>query len=147
MLVCQNGIIKSAVLVRVKLVREFSQFSNSLYPIQPQTKYQPITTNLTINTTITTPTHLAIISTHYTSTTPTTLKPSNLPYNKTLNINNTIIPLHHKKLLNTKIEPCRTMLYYKTTNSLSERLLYSVNIYINKYNITALYQRIKPRKQ
>ena len=60
----------------------------------PHNHNQPITTNLTTNISITASTNLAIIFTPTPYTTPTTMKPLNIAYNKTLYINNTIIPLH-----------------------------------------------------
>ena len=98
--------------VWVKRAGTFFQFSIPFILSTTTNQYQPITTNLTINTAITPLTNLIIIFTRYTIHSSISLKPPNIPYNKTLYITNTIIPLHHKKLLNAKIEPYRTISYY-----------------------------------
>ena len=77
-----------------------------------------------------------LLSLHATphTTTPTTLNGSNIAKDKTLYINNIVIPQHTQNPLELKIEPCRTMLYFKAQNRLFESRSYSVDIIIKQYN-------------
>ena len=81
---------------------------------------------------------------YYTTTTPTTLNGSNNTHNNTIHTNNITTPQHTKNPLELKIEPCRTMLYFKAQNRLSASRLYSVDIIINRYRKNRLYKRIEP---
>ena len=72
-----------------------------------------------------------------------TLNGSNNTIDKTLYINNITIPQHTQNPPELKIKPCRTMLYFKAQNRLSESRSYSIDTIINRYNITALNQTIK----
>ena len=63
-----------------------------------------------------------------------TVKGSNNTIDKTLYINNIVIPQHTKNPLELKIEPCRTMLYFKASNRLFKSRLYLINTIIKQYN-------------
>ena len=95
------------------------------FPNYPHLIHKIIHTNKTIHnlpitlwiTTLTPHTTTLLLSPHTPhDTTPTTLKPSNITYNKTLYISNITILQHTKNPLELKIEPCRTMLYFKGQN-------------------------------
>ena len=129
----------------VKHAQAFSTPHHSIHnPTNHPLNYPQATNNLVdnYNNTIT-PNNLVIIFTHCHTTTPTTLNGSNNAIDKTLYINNIVIQQHTKNPLELKIEPCRTMLYFKAQNRLSESRLYSIDIIIKRYNITALNQTIK----
>ena len=63
-----------------------------------------------------------------------TVNGSNNTIDKTLYINNITIPQHTQNPPELKIEPCRTMLYFKAQNRLSESRSYSIDIIIKRYN-------------
>ena len=63
-----------------------------------------------------------------------TVKGFNLLSNKTLYINNIVIPQHTQNPPELKIEPCRTMLYFKAQNRLPKNPLHFIDTIIKRGN-------------
>ena len=132
-------------------VKPTQAFSHSLTyphfihnPTNQPLNYPQATNNLVDNYNNTITPYNLVISCTTTHNNSIIVKGFNLSSNKTLYINNIVIPQHTKKPLELKIEPCRTMLYFKAQNRLSESRSYSIDIIIKRYNITALNQTIQP---
>ena len=132
----------------VKLAYAFTHFPTYLHFIHNPTN-QPFKLSTTLLTALLiTPLFLHLSPCYYLytlhrTTHTITVKGSNNTIDKTLYINNITIPQHTQNPPELKIEPCRTMLYFKAQNRLSESRLYSIDIIIKRYNITALNQTIQ----
>ena len=103
-------------------------------PTNQPLNYPQATNNLVDNYNNTITPYNLVISCTTTHNNSITVNGSNNTIDKTLYINNITIPQHTKNPLELKIEPCRTMLYFKAQNRLFKSRSYSIDIIIKRYN-------------